>query len=275
MAEVGRRAWARQAPIVLLATAALLATGCPSSMKKPETRPPEPVDTVQCDYSRLETEIDRLKREAQTAGDTRIIEDRIAALQLRVLEKDALVKSLRVQVSTQQVELDETIGEVVRSKAKLRSLDSRAQAASDMAEGEIALKAVKARYTGAEQPPAIALAEQLLSVSAREFEKQNYGGSLYLSGQARTKIRSTEVQARLRGNLDVLPGEVRFATPMELKVTKASKLRKAPGLDADVLATLQPGTAVLGLSYKGNWVRVECGDRSTGWVFQALLAGLD
>ena len=41
--------------------------------------------------------------------------------------------------------LDEAVVEVVRTKAKLRSIESRAEAASSMAEAEIALKGLAER----------------------------------------------------------------------------------------------------------------------------------
>ncbi len=265
-----------RAAAAVCASLALAATiGCAGSMKKPETRPVETVEAPRCDCSQLEGEIDRLKGRVEPPCDTQQFEDEAAALRLRVLEKDAVARSLRDQLSTERVELEEAIGEVVRSKAKLRSIESKAQAASDMAEGEIALKTAKARYSGADRPPALSAAEQLLVGSAKEFERQNYGGSLYLAGQARTKIRAAEAQARSRGSVDSVGGEIRFAAPVELKVAKSCKLRKSPGLEADVLSTLPPGTSVTGLSYKGKWVRVAYGDRSIGWIFQTLLAGLE
>jgi TolA-binding protein len=264
-----------RAAAAVCATVALAAIGCAGSMKKPETRPVEAVEAPRCDCSQLEGEIDRLKGQVEPPCDTQQLEDQAAALRLRLLEKEAVAQSLREQLSGGRVELEEAIGEVVRSKAKLRSIESKAQAASDIAEGEIALKTAKARYAGADRPPAISVAEQLLAMSAKEFEKQNYGGSLYLAGQARTKIRAAEVQARMRGSVDSVGGEIRFAAPVELTVAKACKLRKSPGLDAEVLSTLPPGTPVTGLSYKGKWVRVAYGDRSTGWIFQTLLAGLE
>jgi hypothetical protein len=275
MPRAGMTARALLVRFIAVAAAVPLATGCPTKMKPPETRPVEVVEPPPCDCSRFEAELERLKREVRDPADTRQYEDQIAALRLGLLEKNALAKALQEQLAAQQVELEEAIGEVVRSKAKFRSLESRAQAASDMAEGEIALKTVKARCEGTECPALVPLAEQLLAMSAREFEKQNYGGALYLANQARTKVRAAEVQARVRGAGGLLSGEVPFASPLSLKVAKASRLRKSPGLDADVLATLQPGTPVTGLSHRGEWVHVECADRSRGWVFQSLLSGLE
>ena len=64
-------------------------------------------------------------------------EDNIAKLQLRLLERDAQIKQLEERLNSQQEMLDEAIQEVVRAKAKLRSLESKAEAASEMAEAEI------------------------------------------------------------------------------------------------------------------------------------------
>jgi hypothetical protein len=215
------------------------------------------------------------KEQAELRAEHDEQKSRVAVLELQVLERDAHLKALRGQLASQQSEFDQAIGEVVRSKAKLRSLESKAEAASDMAEAEIALSTVRARRPAGEAPSALPQAVQLLKMAAQEFEKGNYGGSLYLTSQARTKIHVVEVQTRLRERLDPVPGEVRFAAPVELKVAKASNIRKAPSLESEVLATLPPGTALTGYSYKGGWVRVESRGRATGWVFQELLLGLE
>jgi len=65
------------------------------------------------------------------------LEQRAARLELRVLEQEA-------QVSDLQTRLDEARREVVRGMAKLQSLATRAEAASGMAEAEIALQALRA-----------------------------------------------------------------------------------------------------------------------------------
>ena len=67
----------------------------------------------------------------------------LAKLQLRLLERDAQIKQLEERLNSQQEMLDEAIQEVVRAKAKLRTLESKAEAASEMAEAEIAIKALK------------------------------------------------------------------------------------------------------------------------------------
>jgi hypothetical protein len=269
----------RLATRLMACSLALFCAGCPSAMKKRDAQTVAPVPLAEpqppaCEE--LQREIDRLTRERiEGRGEQQDLQQRNAALQLRLLEKEALVKALQGQVAGQQAEFDEAIAEVVRSKGKLRSVESKAEAASDLAEAEIALAGVRSQYAAEETPPALVQAEQLLANSGREFEAGNFGGALYLTSQARAKIRAAELHSRLHDNVELLAGEVRFAAPVGLKVTKVSNVRSAPGLEADVLATLQPGTLLTGYSYKGDWVRVGTSGRATGWVFQALLGGLE
>ena len=83
-----------------------------------------------------------------------------------------------------QDKLDDAIQEVIRAKAQLQSLESRAQAASMLAEAGVALST-----QGTVAPrPEILQAEQLLEMSAAEFDNENYGGSLYLTSQAKSLI---------------------------------------------------------------------------------------
>src|SRR6266850_4979867 len=83
-------------------------------------------------------------RPAPVARDTQL-EQRVSRLELRLLEKEAQVEEL-------QARLDEARHEVVRAMAKLQSLATRAEAASGMAEAEIALQALRST-NGSNAPP--------------------------------------------------------------------------------------------------------------------------
>jgi hypothetical protein len=202
-----------------------------------------------------------------------------AKLQLRLLERDAQIWQLEERLNSQQLMLDDAIQEVVRAKAKLRSLESKAEAASEMAEAEIAVKALRAKLKGQEQDPELIQAQELLKMSAREFRKENYGGALYLTSQAKGHIRAGQI--RLGGRekvshmkrLPPIRGEVLFALPLPLQAVKTSNLRKRPDLKSEVLTTLQKGTPLIGYSYIGQWVRVAREDGTSGWVFQTLVGG--
>ncbi len=189
------------------------------------------------------------------------LEQSMAELQLGLMEKEA-------QVTELQAKLDEAIREVVRTKSKLQSVESRAEAASTMAEAEIALKAVRAE--AAEPGPEVFQAEQLLEMSASEFESQNYGGSLYLASQAMSLVN---IGKRRLGGPDMpnRAGEVLFAIPLSLEATRNSNVREGPGRGFKVLFTLQERTPLVGLAYKDQWVRVTDDNGRGGWIFHSLV----
>ena len=143
-------------------------------------------------------------------------DDNMAKLQLQLLERDAQIKQLEERLNSQQEMLDEAIQEVVRAKAKLRSLESKAEAASEMAEAEIAVKALKAQLAGQTRNPELIKAQELLKMSAQEFKKENYGGAVYLTNQAKGHIRAGQIQLTSREKaapikrLPPIEGEVFF-----------------------------------------------------------------
>ncbi|MCG6917156.1 MAG: SH3 domain-containing protein [Deltaproteobacteria bacterium] len=201
------------------------------------------------------------------------LEAEIAKTNLRILEKEAQIRELEDRLDSQQKMLDEAIQEVVRAKAKLRSLESKAEAASEMAEAEIAVKALKVQLAARGEDPEVAKAEQLLKMSVEEFEKENYGGALYLTSQAKGQIKSGQMRLGDKKKLKSIEGEVLFAQPLPLQVLKNSNLREMPDLKSNILTTLDKGTLLIGYSYKDQWVRVTREDGISGWIFQTLVGG--
>src|SRR5258708_34907388 len=106
------------------------------------------------------------------------LEQRAARLELKVLEQEAQVDEL-------QSRLNDARREVVRAMAKLQSLATRAEAASGMAEAEIALQALRAANgSNSQPPPEYAQGTQLLPLSTGELAQQNYAAALYLATEA-------------------------------------------------------------------------------------------
>ncbi|MGW8220595.1 MAG: SH3 domain-containing protein [Syntrophobacteria bacterium] len=216
---------------------------------------------------------------AEREASLETLEDTIARKQLRLLERDAQIKQLEERLNSQQEMLDEAIQEVVRAKAKLRSLESKAEAASQMAEAEIAVKALKAQLAGQTRNPELIKAQELLKMSAQEFKKENYGGAVYLTSQAKGHIRAGHIRLGDREKvapikrLPPMKGEVFFALPLPLQALRTSNLREQPDLESTVITTLEKGTALMGYSYKGQWVRVTSEDGNNGWIFQTLVGG--
>lgn len=236
-----------------LATAAALAGLCACS-PAPDPAPVPVADTA--------TTPARVVTETVTVRD-KDLEQRVSRLELALMDRDAQVEDL-------QNRLEETRREVVRSMAKVQTLATRAEAASGMAEAEIALQALKASSRGSGSAD-VARVSKLLRDASNEFNKQNYGGALYLANQA----KSTAGVGRTRssgGDVPSLrPGEVAFAVPVELLASARCKLREGPGTTFRVLATLESGATLTGLSHVDQWVRVSTDSGATGWVFWNLV----
>ncbi|HYL21502.1 MAG TPA: SH3 domain-containing protein [Gemmatimonadales bacterium] len=203
---------------------------------------------------------------AATARDS-ALEQRAARLELRLAERDAEVADL-------QARLDEAREEVVRTLAKLQTVASRAEAASAMAEAEIAVQGLRAaagpQGSGAAE---VGQAGTLLQQASGEFGKQNYGGALYLANQ--TKRVASLGRSRLGGNgsdrPSLRPGEVAFAVGVPLQAVARGKIREGPGSTYRVLFTVEPGAALTGFSYVDQWVRVADENGHAGWMFMTLV----
>lgn len=244
-----------------LALLGLLLTGCPSRTASV---------TASCPPPRAgERPLAPPEPPAGTDPAVRDLQQRARDLELNLIERESEIQDLKKRLGDQQRSLDGAIQDVVRAKAKLLSLESRAEAASQIAETEVALKSLADSGRGASDPE-FARIRQLIEMSGKEFEKENFGGALYLAIQAKGRIQSAQTRERA---YPPAGGEVVFAAPLPLKVIKRSNVREQADIASAVLVKLQVGTSVTGYSHLGEWVRVECGDGTRGWVHQSLLSG--
>lgn len=239
-------------PVLLTSAAALALAAC--SHRAPEVVPAPHTDPPQT----------RVVTETVTVRD-RDLEQRVARLQLQLLDRDALVEDL-------QARLDAASRDAVRSMAKVQTLATRAEAASGMAEAQIVLQTLRRTARGSATPE-LGRATKMLSDAASEFDHQNYGGALYLANQA--KSQASVGQRRVsEGNGDpsaVRPGESMFAVPLALRTTGRCNLRDGPGSTFKVLETLDGGVQLTGISYADQWMRVVDVNGREGWVFWTLV----
>jgi SH3 domain-containing protein len=198
-----------------------------------------------------------------SAESINVLEQQTARLELRLLEGEA-------QVGDLQAKLDEARQEVVRAMAKLQTLASKAEAASGMAEAEIALQALQTA-AGQLGTPEVIQAEQLLHMSTKEFDQQNYGGALYLANQAKNLAGAGQTRVTSSGRGALRPGEVLFALPLHLQTLVRGNVRDGPGTNFKVLFTLDAGTSLLGYSYSDVWVRVGDETGRHGWIFSTFV----
>lgn len=204
------------------------------------------------------------QRPTAVARDT-ALEQRAARLELKVLEQEAQVDEL-------QRRLDDARREVVRAMAKLQSLATRAEAASGMAEAEIALQALRtANGTGAPPSPEYGQGSQLLQLATTEFDQQNYAGALYLATEAKNAAAAGRGRVASDDRSTTRRGEVPFALPLRLQTTGRANVREGPGATFKVLFTLETGVPIVAYSYVDQWLRIrDDGDRA-GWIHQTLI----
>jgi uncharacterized coiled-coil protein SlyX len=185
------------------------------------------------------------------------LERRVTQVELQLLEREA-------QVAELQARLDEARREVVRAMAKLQTLATRAEAASAMGEAEVALRGARP-----EAGPDVAQARQLLQMSAGEFDRQNYGGALYLATQAKA-LAGTRRGAMDGGATSGL-GETPFMRPIPLQCTAQSNVREGPGTTFRIVYTVERGALLVAYSYAGEWLRVNDDAGRSGWVHLSLV----
>ncbi|HJP84414.1 MAG TPA: SH3 domain-containing protein [Gemmatimonadaceae bacterium] len=231
--------------LILLTLAAL--TGACTQQQKPA--PPPQIKVV---------------RETVTVKDADV-EKHAARLELQLLARDAQIEDL-------QTRLEDTRAEVVRAMAKLQSVASRAQAASAMAEAEVVLQTMKSN--AANDPPEVAQVSRLVKQSSTEFDKQNYGGALYLANQAKTVASS--YRGRLGMNRgEARPGETLFAVPIKLQTSTKGNVREGPGTNFNVSFSADPGTALTAYSYADEWIRISDDSGRSGWIHRTLVSRPD
>jgi len=188
------------------------------------------------------------------------LEQKLARSELLLLEKEA-------QVSELQARLDDARLEVVRAMAKQQSLASRAEAASGMAEAEIALQSLR----GTARSEGVAEVSRLIKLSTAEFDKQNYAGALYLASQAKGAAFAARGQLASADRGALRAGEVPFATPLKLQTTKRSNVRDGPGSTFKIAFTLPAGAPLTGSSRVEQWVRIIDDSGRNGWIHQGLI----
>jgi uncharacterized coiled-coil protein SlyX len=187
------------------------------------------------------------------------LERQVTRLEIQLMERDALIESLNTR-------LDQALQEVVGTMRKLRSLATRAEAASAMAEADVALQSIG---RSGRDSPELKQAFRLMQQSSDEFKRSNFGGALYLAVQAKA-------MARLHGSGGgvgkLRPGEVAFAAPVKLRANSRANVRAGPGTNFPVSFSTDSGSALSGLSHLGEWIRVTSEAGEEGWIFGSLVS---
>ena len=167
--------------------------------------------------------------------------------------------------------MQESTQEVTRAKVRLRRLATQADAASYIAEVEVAMESLRASRGATATVPLIVLARGILESTAAPFAQGDYGAAMDRAAQAEQLIASVaHPRARPRSRPPV-PGQVPLQVEIPLKVTSDSHLRRQPLRAARVVGVLKKDSPLVAHAYKGRWMLVTTESGRSGWIDQMRL----
>jgi hypothetical protein len=196
-----------------------------------------------------------------TARDPEM-ERELGRTKVQLLERNA-------RIADMERRLGETTTELVRAMARLRTLATRAEAASAIAEAEVTLQQLRGR-AGGQAPPELAQAESALRQASTAFDAENFGGAVYLATQAK-RLGSAGRGRLAEAGGSARPNERPFAVPVPLTTTAPANLRESPAASATVVTRIAAGTALTAYSYEQEWLKVATADGVSAWVHQSVV----
>ncbi|MCB1856984.1 MAG: SH3 domain-containing protein [Gammaproteobacteria bacterium] len=212
----------------------------------------------------------------RSAAEPAVAQDDLEALRSRLALRSREVAELRLQLLAKQAEINRSLAaheraleEVVRTNAKLRSRDTRADTVSRIAEASLEIENARDRV-GEEQQHTLEQAENLLESSREELDKGHFSSASYLADKALNLVRPLHALPEADSGLS-LQEETRFATSLAMKTTRPSNVRERPERGARIRYQLERNRVVEAHAHSGRWIRISDEDGVEGWVYYNLL----
>jgi hypothetical protein len=182
---------------------------------------------------------------------------------LRKAEEDHRQLEERNAVLLRDLDLTET--EVIRTKAKLQGLETKADATSVIAETRVLYRrALQQRG----RTPSLLRCEELLNRAETMVEANNHGAAVFMA----LKVQELLKDARRAPVAPVADRETEQPAPKKLYtvVAETANLRRDPSRNAPVVQRLKKGTSLEATRLRGDWLQVRAGEAS-GWIARALV----
>jgi hypothetical protein len=194
---------------------------------------------------------------AEAAGEA----ERLSA-RLRRTEEEQ--RRLEEKVALLQRDLDYTETEVIRTKARLKGIETRAEASSAIAEARILTRRLaEHRGLGA---TLVRCQEQLVRAE-QLLQEENYGAAIFFA----MKAQDTALKAHPGEDAPRPDDAGRPAAKSHYVVTASrANIRRGPSIRDPVLVRAVKGTTVLALIQRGDWIRVVHRD-VTGWIHRSVV----
>lgn len=194
----------------------------------------------------------------------------IERLQQLLAEKEALIRSQQAHQQDQARELQATTSQATRAQIKLRRMATQPDAASTLAEVEVAMETLKSSKTTAAQQALQSQAQRLLDAASAAYAKDDFATAVDRATQSREIIDM--VKGQPAGNASSARRvAVTFQAPIPLRTRIDCNLRHLPRGNAAIRKVLKKNSTLMALAYQGNWLRIQTEDGDTGWVLNTLV----
>ena len=179
-------------------------------------------------------------------------------LETRARRSEDEQKRLEEQIALRLRELQVTETELIRTKARLKGLETRAEAASAIAEARILVKRFESRGRSA----TLKSAEEDLEKAEGLLQEENYGAALFFALKAQDMVTKA---GDVRVTADATEAERPAPQPTYVVSVDSANIRQSPSTQAPVLAEVKRGATLRALAVRGSWVKV-AHENVTGWV---------
>jgi hypothetical protein len=211
-----------------------------------------------------QTEQTTTKAAAQVAASTAEV-DRLTA-RIKKMEDDQHRLEERVAVLTRDLEVTET--ELIRTKARLKGNETKAEASAAIAEARILAGRLAEDKT---QASVLARSEESLAKAEEQLSEGNFGAALFFASKAQDLVARVKQGAGADQAADATAAPTPAIPSLSsYAVRTVARIRKGPNLSEAIVGHLPVGAQVMGEAVSGEWVKVTYQGVS-GWVHSSLL----
>lgn len=241
---------------VLVLLIHLVAVGCSTVPVETEIKPAD----IKPSLEEIQTSKDEQAVVEMQARQIASLETRVEELERRVRKQNSRSKAEKVareslvrRLEAAQDAREEAIREVVRVRARIQGMASRAEASAMFAEARVILDRMEEEAFSAQALEDLSRARSYMARGKGTLDMGNPGGAAYL--------------------FDLIPGlyeGMKKSDPRTVKVNvSVAALRRSPAPAAHKVDTLYWGESVTGLAKKQDWMKVRTVSGQDGWLMMS------
>jgi Bacterial SH3 domain len=183
---------------------------------------------------------------------------------LRQSEDDERRLEERATLLQRDLEITET--ELIRTKARLKSIEGKSDASAAIAEAQILVRRLEPRG----RTVVLSLCRESLAKAEQQFVQENYGAATFFAMKAQElAVRAGE--GGERRSPAAAPDADKPAPQSSYTVqARAANIRQGPGAGERLVGVAPKGSVLRASVVRGEWVKVTHG-KVSGWVYRPLL----